>query len=364
MDPQNQQNQQQPRQAQAHPQAQMYGFYPPDQDGSQDATAHYIAQQHTAYTYLIPHNPVPIVPSHMGMDLSHVGFANMPQQLDPAMHAAIPTPPMESPGFEQHFPHGMGMGGDATANGILGANLSRSASASSAGSRRSLQMGGNSVRYNPIASPALSSRSGGSIRRRSVDDVYGDDDDDLNDPDLNDVMGGNRKESTRRLRIEAEQRRRDDLRDGYAKLRDVLPSKNLKGAKVAVLDRATTYIMQLESEISTMKHRVDSMEDECSRLRNLNEMITMGLSTARLAGQPTVAHPMPANVAPAPVPTPHSNMHAPTAELGHMRLGDSRYTQPRGIDPADIMPAPSAIHYRRDESFSPSTPTSSSEFSP
>ncbi len=48
---------------------------------------------------------------------------------------------------------------------------------------------------------------------------------------------GDRKEITRRQRIEAEQRRRDELREGYAKLKDVLPITNQKSSKVSLLER-------------------------------------------------------------------------------------------------------------------------------
>lgn len=48
-----------------------------------------------------------------------------------------------------------------------------------------------------------------------------------------------RKEATRRQRIEAEQRRRDELRDGYARLKDVLPVSNQKSSKVSLLERGT-----------------------------------------------------------------------------------------------------------------------------
>ena len=49
-----------------------------------------------------------------------------------------------------------------------------------------------------------------------------------------------RKEATRRQRIEAEQRRRDDLRDGYARLKDSLPVSNQKSSKVMLLERGTS----------------------------------------------------------------------------------------------------------------------------
>ena len=50
-----------------------------------------------------------------------------------------------------------------------------------------------------------------------------------------------RKEATRRQRIEAEQRRRDELRDGYARLKDVLPVSNQKSSKVSLLERGIIF---------------------------------------------------------------------------------------------------------------------------
>lgn len=50
-------------------------------------------------------------------------------------------------------------------------------------------------------------------------------------------LAHSRKEATRKQRIEAEQRRRDELRDGYAKLKDVLPVSNQKSSKVSLLER-------------------------------------------------------------------------------------------------------------------------------
>src|SRR5258707_5867001 len=46
-----------------------------------------------------------------------------------------------------------------------------------------------------------------------------------------------RREEIRRQRIESEQRRRDELRDGYRRLKDVLPVSNQKSSKVSLLDR-------------------------------------------------------------------------------------------------------------------------------
>lgn len=54
-------------------------------------------------------------------------------------------------------------------------------------------------------------------------------------------LAHSRKEATRRQRIEAEQRRRDELRDGYAKLKEVLPISNQKSSKVSLLERGLSW---------------------------------------------------------------------------------------------------------------------------
>ena len=57
-------------------------------------------------------------------------------------------------------------------------------------------------------------------------------------------IANNRKEATRKQRIEAEQRRRDELRDGYARLKDVLPVSNQKSSKVSLLERGELSFFQ------------------------------------------------------------------------------------------------------------------------
>jgi len=104
-----------------------------------------------------------------------------------------------------------------------------------------------------------------------------------------------RKEATRRQRIEAEQRRRDELRDGYAKLKDVLPVSNQKSSKVSLLERgwfllfflllllplshavpATNHIVSLEKSNQDLKARINTLEQEMDRLRAINEKISLG----------------------------------------------------------------------------------------
>ena len=71
--------------------------------------------------------------------------------------------------------------------------------------------------------------------------------------DSNEDMGVNfdeRREAFRRQRIEAEQRRRDELRDGYARLKDVLPVSNQKSSKVSLLERGIIFPFILPLDLS------------------------------------------------------------------------------------------------------------------
>ncbi|KAJ6623123.1 hypothetical protein B0H10DRAFT_1713449, partial [Mycena sp. CBHHK59/15] len=89
-------------------------------------------------------------------------------------------------------------------------------------------------------------------------------------------LAQNRKEATRRQRIEAEQRRRDELRDGYAKLKDVLPVSNQKSSKVSLLDRATSHISIMESENKALLDRIANLEEEIRRLQAINDKLQGG----------------------------------------------------------------------------------------
>jgi hypothetical protein len=78
---------------------------------------------------------------------------------------------------------------------------------------------------------------------------------------------GRRREEIRRQRIESEQRRRDELRDGYRRLKDALPVSNQKSSKVSLLDRATTHIKYLEMTQQQLQTRLQQAENETTRLR-------------------------------------------------------------------------------------------------
>ena len=120
-------------------------------------------------------------------------------------------------------------GSDTSAEG---AYHSRNSSTSS--SRANSLVHRNPLRYNPTPSP-----SGSSGRRRGRS--FGDSDEDMG-VNIAESIAYTRKEATRRQRIEAEQRRRDELRDGYARLKDVLPVSNQKSSKVSLLERGIVHL--------------------------------------------------------------------------------------------------------------------------
>lgn len=97
-----------------------------------------------------------------------------------------------------------------------------------------------SHRFNPLggAQRPLRERKA-AARRQSKDDFASDDEEeDFGASTL--ASGANsdqRREEIRRQRIESEQRRRDELRDGYRRLKEVLPVSNQKSSKVSLLDR-------------------------------------------------------------------------------------------------------------------------------
>ncbi|EJD03767.1 uncharacterized protein FOMMEDRAFT_19129 [Fomitiporia mediterranea MF3/22] len=135
-------------------------------------------------------------------------------------------------------------------------------------------------RFNPIgARPARAERR----RRASKDDYASDDDEEDFTPTLSaSANSDQRREEIRRQRIESEQRRRDELRDGYRRLKDVLPVSNQKSSKVSLLDRATTHIKYLEMTQQQLQTRLNQAEMETQRLRSLNEALM--LSTAERHG--------------------------------------------------------------------------------
>ena len=146
-------------------------------------------------------------PPHGGMPVSASPPPQSPQMYDPL------SPPVS--------------GSDTSADGIYHHSRNSSATGSPSSSRANSLVHRHPLRYNPTPSPTSSSGRRSRGQSISDDDMLGTVAD----------LANTRKEATRRQRIEAEQRRRDELRDGYARLKDVLPVSNQKSSKVSLLER-------------------------------------------------------------------------------------------------------------------------------
>nr|UBR88892.1 transcription factor bHLH9 [Ganoderma lucidum] len=145
-----------------------------------------------------------------------------------------------------------------------------------------------SHRYNPLGAAAITRASARQQqqqqkkRSKGSDEFASDDDDDFN-PAPSAAGNEMRREEIRRQRIESEQRRRDELRDGYRRLKDALPVSNQKSSKVSLLDRATTHIRYLEMTQQQLQTRLQQAEAETAHLRHVNEALMLGTAEQRHA---------------------------------------------------------------------------------
>jgi Helix-loop-helix DNA-binding domain len=104
-----------------------------------------------------------------------------------------------------------------------------------------------SHRFNPMAAPTTRRTP---KRKASRNDVDSDDEDDDFQPTAsNSANPDSRRETIRKQRIESEQRRRDELREGYARLRETLPTSNQKASKVSLLDRGMPQFIHILTTI-------------------------------------------------------------------------------------------------------------------
>ncbi|EAU92256.1 hypothetical protein CC1G_00475 [Coprinopsis cinerea okayama7 len=145
-----------------------------------------------------------------------------------------------------------------------------------------------SHRFNPISAPASSRPTLRHKRRASRTDDTDDEDEDFQPP-APAGSADSRRETIRKQRIESEQRRRDELRDGYARLKETLPSSNQKSSKVSLLERATGHIRYLETVKDQLELRLKSAEAEVHRLRNVNEALMLGAASQRAQASGLVA---------------------------------------------------------------------------
>ncbi|TFK77530.1 hypothetical protein BDN72DRAFT_48367 [Pluteus cervinus] len=137
-----------------------------------------------------------------------------------------------------------------------------------------------SHRFNPMGVAA--NRPKTQHRRRASRDADSDDEDDDFQPQIP-ATADSRRETIRKQRIESEQRRRDELRDGYARLKDTLPASNQKSSKVSLLDRATSHLRYLDTVKEQLEIRLKTAEAEVHRLRNVNEALMLGTANSRHA---------------------------------------------------------------------------------
>ncbi|KAI0311275.1 hypothetical protein OF83DRAFT_1087820 [Amylostereum chailletii] len=249
-----------------------YGFYPDDDTfmNIYPNTGSYVVQPGPQAQHIAPPELQNAFQLRSGLGLmggapqpydGHAMYANSPRGQHPSLNPD-PSPPPASPGM--YDPLSPPISGSDTSGD--GAYHSRNSSTSS--SRANSLVHRNPLRYNPTPSPS------GSSGRRSRGRSFNDSDEDMG-ISLAESIATTRKEATRRQRIEAEQRRRDELRDGYARLKDVLPVSNQKSSKVSLLERATNHIVQLEKMNQQMQKRLAAIESEVQRLRSLNEKISL-----------------------------------------------------------------------------------------
>lgn len=170
-----------------------------------------------------------------------------------------------------------------------------------------------SLRYPAAPTTTTVMAAGGRHRRRSSRDE--DDEDDFeSDGDVfrpgpggapQEVVVQRRREEIRKQRIESEQRRRDELRDGYRRLKDVLPVSNQKSSKVSLLDRATSHIKYLEMMQHQLQTNLTQSDLEVARLRQVNEALMLSAAERRAAAQQS---------APSQPTHPSSHAGSPKAE--------------------------------------------------
>ncbi|EJD37533.1 hypothetical protein AURDEDRAFT_188050 [Auricularia subglabra TFB-10046 SS5] len=80
--------------------------------------------------------------------------------------------------------------------------------------------------------------------------------------------------------LEGQQRGRDDIREGYRRLKDALPISGQKSSKIALLERAAAHIRALEANNQHLVARMQAAEMEMQRLRLANAGLAETLWTS------------------------------------------------------------------------------------
>lgn len=90
-----------------------------------------------------------------------------------------------------------------------------------------------------------------------------------------------KREDIRKARIESEQRRRDELREGFTLLKETLPPTNQRASKASLLDRSVAHIQQIESANRYLLNQLESANREIEKLRASNAELVHALSQSR-----------------------------------------------------------------------------------
>ncbi|PPQ77005.1 hypothetical protein CVT25_014822 [Psilocybe cyanescens] len=188
--------------------------------------------------------------------------------------------------------------GELSSDGMASGRISRGSGSHSPPAVPYASTVPRSHRFNPIAVPANrpSTRAAAAHKRtrstRDNDDSDDDDDEEFKPGSIagaNDAPRDTRRETVRKQRIESEQRRRDELREGYSRLKEYLPASNQKASKVSLLDRATSHIRYLEAVKEQLEVRLKSADHEVHRLRSVNEALML----TRVGAPPVPVAPVP-----------------------------------------------------------------------
>ncbi|QRV83237.1 helix loop helix DNA-binding domain protein [Ceratobasidium sp. AG-Ba] len=212
------------------------------------------------------------------------------------------SPPLTAASGSDVSGENLPSGGGYTAYGPMRRGRQSTSDSNTSSSSAPSRNGGSLVqrhglRYPPNSTSSTVMAAGGRHRRRESRD---DDDDDDFDSDTDafrpagapqEVVVQRRREEIRKQRIESEQRRRDELRDGYRRLKDVLPVSNQKSSKVSLLDRATSHIKYLEMMQHQLQTNLTQSDIEVARLRQVNEALMLSAAERRGAGQSSSSQP-------------------------------------------------------------------------
>lgn len=253
-------------------------------------TNHFEAYNDSSFAYmendfLYPSNsPADLgVPIGLPQTMSPMDISSLPEYFSPSFPAAS-SPPAELGNVSPPMLSYNLSGGELSSDALPSGRLSRG----SGGSPPNYATVPRSQRFNPIAVPTNRPATRAAHRRKASRSTTQDDSEDDDDEEFKpggsiattDASRDSRRETVRKQRIESEQRRRDELREGYARLKETLPASNQKASKVSILDRAVSHIKYLEAVKEQLEVRLKGADHEVHRLRNVNEALMLNRAGA------------------------------------------------------------------------------------